>query len=329
MIGAQPFMGGRAIGPSRAVMAVRCVNKFFLFSFGVFSPCPCSHKELMGRKKLYTPHLITFAEWLRVNAFAGCLGNKDAKRDLDDFKSFCQINTMPTDASSFAAYAALLLEHKMDPGSILSKQKNIQSELRNDGKITWYQVKKELSLRKARLGRKHAVDATTPDLAQILNNCPSCIPRTRLIIMYLTGARNADLEEQRDGTWYIAPLDDSVQIKMEVLVAKARRLPEDHTTLTLSGRAVPWNLLSPSAKNDALHWKPSAQKCTTADLLIWMKRNVQGLTSYSFRRNYVHRMVEMFTGADDIVCWKNVMEKTLHFSERTIKASYMKHTSDM
>jgi hypothetical protein len=135
--------------------------------------------------------------------------------------------------------------------------------------------------------------------------------------------------------------DDNARLKRGVMVAKARRLPQDHTTLVLSGALLPWSSVPSSLRCDVREWRPSGTGVSTVKLLAWMRRQPalsaviskagekkKHYTTHSFRRNYVHRVIDHFTGEDDIVIWKSVMEKTLHFSEKMVKSSYMKHASD-
>lgn len=283
-----------------------------------------------GRKRYYTNSVLTVGDNVAISRFKASLVPTEARRHFVDFQDFCNINALSLSADSFASYAAVLLHHDMDPGSVITRQKNVMSEIRRGGVITWANVKKELGIQKARLGRRHARDAPISTLAAALDVCPSCVFRQHLLVIMLCGARNADLEEQNDDTWKLAVTQGVARISMEVMVAKQRRLPQDHTTLTLSGRLIPWEELSEGLRRDALRWRPSVGRASTAKLLSWMKKqpSIKGFTTYTFRRNYVHRMITAFSGEDDLVQWKSVTEKTLHFSEKTVKASYMIHTSD-
>ena len=47
-------------------------------------------------------------------------------------------------------------------------------------------------------------------------------------------------------------------------------------------------------------------------------------TSYSFRRLFVHRVIERFTGEDEMTAWAEVVKLTAHVQIETVRTSYAK-----
>lgn len=52
-------------------------------------------------------------------------------------------------------------------------------------------------------------------------------------------------------------------------------------------------------------------------------------STYTFRRNYVHRVLEEFTEVDGTVDWEKVTQYTLHFSEKVVKSVYAKTAEEL
>ena len=51
---------------------------------------------------------------------------------------------------------------------------------------------------------------------------------------------------------------------------------------------------------------------------------LEGYTSYSFRRLFVHRVIERFTDEDEMVAWAEVVKLTAHVQIETVRVSYAK-----
>jgi len=55
--------------------------------------------------------------------------------------------------------------------------------------------------------------------------------------------------------------------------------------------------------------------------------SLKKFTTYSFRRNYVHRIIDHFT-TDGTVDWDRVTQLTLHFSDKLVRSIYSKMAAE-
>jgi len=154
--------------------------------------------------------------------------------------------------------------------------------------------------------------------------------------MLVCGARNADL--QGLGDFIINPNSD--ELVVDVIISKTRKCPDHRYTLVLRGDRNVFQLLPASIQADLLTWCQCGNKVTltpggrpyvkTGNLLRWISMHCPSITSYTIRRNYIHRIISFFRAPDSgVVDWKAVSDMTLHFSEVMVKGVYAASAAQM
>lgn len=293
-------------------------------------------KATRGRKPLYVVGPITNGENKSYVELVGkVLQTTDAARvKLRKFQDFTRTNALPSGTLSLTKYAAVLLHHSMDPGSVVTVLQEIISESiqgkagepwrTEERPFTTKELLSTLSLDKAHLGTRHARDFDLTTLVNSINSMPHIPARSALALMTLTGARNADILNIRDHRQLLV---NANSIQLDVKVAKNRRDVNKAVTLTISHHMSVWNKLSREVQNDIASFRCST--LSTGLLNIAIHKVLPGATSYSFRRGYIHAIIDAFTTPDGTTTWDKVTEFTLHFNVATLKAFYAKKARDI
>jgi len=140
------------------------------------------------------------------------------------------------------------------------------------------------------------------------------------------GLRHCGLRE----LWYQnLHYDSAVGLKITVLWDKNIRSVSDSGNVRLPTAWLPRLLPPPSLLQlIAIGGPVPVSRFTTADFLRELKRAASQAgwlkkpTTYTCRRNYVHRIVYSCTDENGVTDWEAVKQKTLHFKEQTIKSYY-------
>ncbi len=303
----------------------------FLFSISVST----NGTTGMGRKRLYRVGFITIHERMAYerNKELLIVKYKAQRREHEQYVNFCQINSLDTEeGNSLLLYGSCMESAGKDPGSIVSAFRLIEQERRRlltPGGISRRAALDLFEKKKAKKGSKHAQDESLTSLLAALASAPSEPQRTQLAMMLLGGVRNADIE----GTGGMVFNRNPGATRIDVLVAKNRTSLSERGTLTLIDRM---NIFErfPVGLRDALKGYRAQQNAggkhiPVGNVLSWMKHqpSLRAYTTYSFRRNYIHRAIEVNRRPNGSVDWPAVLELTLHFSEKTVKGVYSRMAS--
>lgn len=249
---------------------------------------------------------------------------RDVIRDVADYRSFAQNSNLdPLSGRTLIRFLAGL--SKAAPGTRHTKAKNIVANIHRDpSEPTFADVLLDASIAAAKAPGKHAQDATLDDIVSALDKTPAGQARTHAVLMTLVGIRNVDIN-------YITDVDQVFRVEdallVEVRIAKNRTDAGERVTLTVHDSWSAWNQLPRKLQEDVLNFEPFV--VDVGKVIRLMKRAIAGCTSYTLRRNYIHRVIAFHTDAKGHTDWKAVTAKTLHFEEKHVKAYYAKHASDL
>ena len=167
----------------------------------------------------------------------------------------------------------------------------------------------------------HAKDMDLLTAAQIIGLLTGAVQATAWL-MLMTGARVADLLRLYRDQFLFEP----ATLKILFKYTKGRRSEKKAYTL-----ALPYlkEFPIPLSVQHALNVAPKAIVCTVGvdefnAALKLLGEKFEGYTSYSFRRLFVHRVIERFTSEDCMVAWAEVVKLTGHVSIETVRTSYAK-----
>ena len=167
----------------------------------------------------------------------------------------------------------------------------------------------------------HAKDMDMETAARIIEALTGPFQATAWL-MLMTGARVADLLRLcRDQFSF-----EQAMLKIHFKYTKGRRSEKKAYTL-----ALPYleEFPIPVSVQYALNVPPQALVCTVSvddfnNALKALGEQFEGYTSYSFRRLFVHRVIERFTNEECMVAWAEVVKLTGHVSIETVRTSYAK-----
>jgi len=299
----------------------------------------------MGRRKLYKAGLLTIQQMRQFDKYVKIMleKRKSAINAMSEYNRFCQLNNLPNLHqgslywSSVLKYASALRICGMDPGSISTAIRMLEGEnrrLRMPEGISGTMVKAIFEKEKAVKGTRRAPDATLNVLLNALSQAEPHECRTQLAHMLLFGVRNADLAGT--GAMRYTP----TAARCDVLISKQRASVEERGTLNLCG---PLNIFGTfpadlqlsmrqwqrSGARQSLRGLPNRSHKKVGTVLRWMRSqsSLKKFTTYSFRRNYVHRIIDHFT-TDGTVDWDRVTQLTLHFSDKLVRSIYSKMAAE-
>lgn len=299
----------------------------------------------MGRRKIYKAGLLTVQQQRQFDKYVQQMLEKrrTAISKLAEYNKFCQLNNFPNLSQgslywpSVLRYCSALRASGMDPGSISTVIRLLEGEvkrLRAPEGISGTMVKSIFEKEKAIKGTRRAPDANLDTLINALAQAAPHACRTQLAHMLLFGVRNADLAGS--GAMRYGPAES----RCDILISKQRASAEERATLTLCGKLNIFTSLPNDIQLSMRQWQrtgtrpslrglPSRSHKKVGTVLRWMKDqpSLRKFTTYSFRRNYVHRIIDQHT-TDGTVDWDRVTQLTLHFSDRLVRSIYSKMAVD-
>jgi hypothetical protein len=231
-------------------------------------------------------------------------------------------------------YSSCLQFAGYDNSTILTRLRHIEGETRRAalrGGISCKMVYSFFAEAKARSGSKHALDAEQSTLVAALSGAPSCASRTQLGLILLTGVRNMDIDGFGD-LRFVRGSTHQWEVFADVTIAKQRKSPEDKTLLQLKGATCMFHLFDTSLQRDLVAWdKAITPFVQVGTMLRWMKSlpALKSFTTYSFRRCFIHAIIQAFTRENGSVDWPSVTQFTLHFSEKSVKSVYAKKAKEL
>lgn len=251
----------------------------------------------------------------------------------NDYKAFARINQLDLqEAGTIARFCAALLSAGLDPGTISTRIDYIRSERKREmsGGVTWWLLKRHYDLLKAKKGRRPKTDASGKKLLEELAKSPRCLERTICTFILLSGSRNGCIGG-------IGEILFSTRIfACDVLVSKQRRSAGDFGTLRLLRPFNIWADIPSQLQIDLNKWalqqdqEGKRKQVSTSQLLQWMQKHInKKYTTYTFRRAYIHRVIDGCTSSNGTIDYQRVISMTMHFQESTIRAFYEKRTADL
>jgi len=198
-----------------------------------------------------------------------------------------------------------------------------------------------LELMQAEIGHQHAVDLTDDEARSFLpteapqNGYPVRKVQCRVVmwLMLTSGARDADLLHNVER---ISIDSEKRRLIIEFFVTKTNRTASDKRVVSF-----PWftdpdkHVLSILSKKqlskedlvdcDGLNYVLKAANLKTVkDAKTGKERSI---TSYSFRRCFIHRVIRWYTDDDGLVDWMKVIQWTGHKSESIVASTYHQGTN--
>jgi integrase len=280
--------------------------------------------------------------WKDFKLFAGANG-LDEERDLVEtmvlFVAAHRLDTIvATRWSTLGNYLRQIIAHTERASSISYQQRQAAT------KILSY-----VDRMHAASDTNHATDMTYEELLRLCIAMEDGVVRVGALMMLFTGLRAQDLSQLTRRQVLIT--DKSFRV--EIRLAKKRGIRLHRTELTVpiawlrsdcdkeafktGMRAIEETLAatSPTALIFPQEGSTSLASAINEAFKVVQKQKKKGkisaagsVTSYSLRRNFVHRTIERFTDESGVIDWDKVTAMTLHFDEATVKAYYQRHASD-
>ena len=172
----------------------------------------------------------------------------------------------------------------------------------------------------------HAKDMTFEVAMEVIGRL-SGMAQVIAWFMLVCGARVADLERMfRRQFLFQLNVDGSLTVKIIFNYTKGRRDAKKAYTLVIK---LPMEILIPVAVVEAMKVPQGAKVftmgCDAFNAAIKaLGVEFEDYTSYSFRRLFVHRVIERFTGEDEMTAWAEVVKLTAHVQIETVRTSYAK-----
>jgi len=295
----------------------------------------------------YEPHRLTVRERRRAREYEQELEERlhELHTAQKHFQTHCELNRLePTTIHAFVTFA-VSLEAEVDPevgpikqGTRYSYLKKVMHALQSttDPLVAKRRFvvddAKELA---AQSGRGHAPDYSLSVLHTLYHVAPSRARGTLWLAIAL-GLRNVDLQwlHPRALTFGRVVNGELQDLWVDVTFGKVIHSTGDRRTLhlrrsMLPGIPPPPELLQMIAdgKDDFTEWEIASVDQMNRYLARMAPRtgllfNRGNPTTYTLRRNFVHRVIESCRGQNGVVRWKDVTEYTLHFKEENVKAHY-------
>jgi len=289
----------------------------------------------MGRKKMYAASIMSMRDMGEYRNLLSQINKSchQANTTFRDFLKFASLNALDsTNPTTLGYYCSALYAHGLDPGTISTRIDHIKSERTrlSAGGVTIYLIQRYFDLLKAKKGRRPKSDAPWKTLITELTRAPRCLERTACVLMILTGSRNGCLGGL--GDFRVS----TNMLSCDVLISKQRRSISDFGLLKLYKPFNIWEELTPELQTDIQNWAGSRNAqgqrkvVGSSQLIQWMQKNInRKYTTNTYRRSYIHMILDGCTDANGRVDYARVITMTMHFRESTIRAFYEKRTADL
>ena len=266
------------------------------------------------------------------------------------YRAFCTINhfdpraDFQTAISKFAA--ALIAQHRLE--STVTVYMLHISEILATERSNYDKLLHALDIRIARRGHDHAMDLEVDDIAALIAKVYTDVSKPNALVMafmWSTGLRCENLSEIFSRQVSI----DASFLRVEVRLSKTASHPLDRAEVRIPVSWLP-NMVIELSTALVEHARAARKK---PDETVFGTPNVDFLnahirrgwkacghrlqtmgahkcpTSYTFRRSFVHMIVRRCTDPEGVTDWTKVIKFTLHRCEKTAKAYYAKHVSDL
>lgn len=292
-----------------------------------------------GRKPLWTPSVYTIAD----DTFRGELVERWKRRLAarlkvwSQYKTFCEINHLdPLKDESAEKVLAQWRNTKLVASSIRTNFRHLRAAIfraRRGESLDLGQnipdLLSDVNLQAARYRGKHAKDINVEALEEaILLACTSEDDKSlqrKFAAMLLCGLRGSDFLEVASGELRVS----AHRCTLDVNVSKNHRAPDCKAVLNLSH------------KMQGV-WRPGLASLLIGRTMSFMKedfntrtvrnffqaRGISGVSSYTLRRSYCHRVIEFCTDEQGRIDWVAATRLTLHKSVKSLMTAYSKKARD-
>lgn len=216
---------------------------------------------------------------------------------------------------------------KLNPGSAKNMIEMLMDTLTRNGvtiddRAYANFVKDALQKEYAALGTEHALDITDEEAVSFLPRILCVDVRAAMWLIVTTGARCCDLSPERLQDWQFCFDIVAQRIMVTFMVTKTINDVTDRRTVSF-----PFVIPPDNAVQRYLIEKqkiPSTDRCLHVLKAAKLKEPIEGkgVTTYSFRRLFEHRIIKWYTREDGTVEWLKVIQWSGHRNERVLKGSY-------
>lgn len=307
-----------------------------------------------GAPRKWLPGPISNADQKEIDEIRSKISaKKSATKDVwNDYVHFCEENELTLGSRrSFISIAGAMKASTQSPDqkrrlkatsmlqkltllqdAILDYKRMLTLDEEDRAEPSFGEVMAIASLEAASVKVNHAPDQGREYLIHSLYSAPPSSCRTVAALMTLLGLRCADW----GSLWSTQFAISSASVAVEVRVAKNRKNPGEVVTLRLLSTMPVWDdRLAEIITQGTEHARENPTEgehllsVTTTNLLAWCKKNFdKKVTTYTFRRSYIHAIIDMCTDEEGHTDYEKVSKYTLHFEEKTVRSAYAVHVSD-
>jgi integrase len=272
----------------------------------------------------------------------GRVGRTASEKRFVDFLRQCALKPFSLQnqtAQCFALYVSSMIECRLKPSTIRGYLLGVVKEYKRRyptyptvGPAASPSIK-YVNLLCAENPTKHAVDFEVVHLVRmitILFDNEELESAWMLFLMLQTGHRCQDLARLKKCQFRM----EDTGLSLELRVTKSTRHPQGRFSMSLPVEwLVPFPQYIISYFDSELALKerretlvPDAGYAIANSLLSDV--SVPAATTYSFRRSFMHRIIERFTDETGWVDYERAASYSLHDNVKTLRASYTRHVSD-
>jgi len=176
----------------------------------------------------------------------------------------------------------------------------------------------------AKADHKHACDYTLEQLMDALRKFRNPLVMKAAWLILSIGLRHEDLAELCGKNMYWTTIET---VMVDVNFAKQRRTRSETTVIHLPTSWLPAFVLT--QESFATGKRLVCPHTTTQLVNEELQRTLPQATTYSLRRNFIHRVLEKTKSQEtNVYDFKTACKYTLHFDEKSLKAYYQKKAAD-
>jgi len=181
---------------------------------------------------------------------------------------------------------------------------------------------KAMELRAAMEVPEHAVDVSEERANEILSTVRDENARFTIWMMCMCGARVADLQRLTSSQFTIiyGSGEGTNKLKVSFYVTKTGRTQSERRTVTFP-IWIPYETQWGQFRGQERHFVLDADALNKKLHAAGYKEE----TSYSFRRLFINRIIDVFTDDDGYTDWAKVIEMTGHQQAKNVKGHYQVH----
>ena len=283
-------------------------------------------KNKMGRKRKWTPHVLSQSEKVASRMFAQAwLSSTNANRIRADYRVFLNANQLEDNDAAKLLIVGQMIMAGLKMSSICTYLGYVVYN--NDRNSVWRAVR----LAHADEETRHAVDATGNRLTNLIRAMPTGPIECVTWLMFNTGARNMDLRRLRRKQIDLNVDDRTVTI--EFRITKGIRSRAKRRTVVFQWRSTPTprvcELLIDGNEDARPLLDVDVARTNSALKKVDSDSHSRTVTSYSFRRNFINDLIKTlyspaYSHKENL---EFIASRTLHNDPQVIEAFYKKSSS--